>query len=111
MYRMDYDFAAILAKNIKRIRNKLNISQMELALRAGVSIAFINSIENRQKWVSAKTLSKLTAALGVLPYELFLTDDIKHNDLQLLADHHKEMITDIQDILRRYTKDVEADIL
>ncbi|WP_252723491.1 helix-turn-helix domain-containing protein [Treponema pedis] len=46
---MNYDFTAILAKNIRKIRNKLNISQMELALRAGVSIAFINSIENRTK--------------------------------------------------------------
>lgn len=84
---------------------------MELALRAGVSIAFINSIENRQKWVSAKTLTKLSAALGVLPYELFLTDDIKKDDLQLIAGNHMEMLTEMQDILARYTKNIDMDKL
>lgn len=101
---MDYDFATILAKNIRRIRRKLNISQMELALKADVSIAFINSIENKQKWVSAKTLSKLTKALEVEPYELFLTQEGKQDDLCIIAGQHKELITEIRDILNRYGK-------
>ena len=101
---MEYDFATILAKNIRRIRRKLNISQMELALKADVSIAFINSIENKQKWVSAKTLSKLTEALDIEPYELFLTQEANQEDLSISAGQHKELITEIRDILNRYGK-------
>lgn len=78
---------------------------MELALRADVSIAFINAIENKQKWVSAKTLSKITDALNTSPYELFLTDDIDKKDLRIMADRHSELIADLNSIVKKYTQD------
>jgi len=99
---MNYDYASVLAKNIKRIRNKLGMSQMELALQADVSIAFINAIENKQKWVSASTLSKITDALSAAPYELFLTDDVNEEDLNIIAGRHNELITDLNKLLKKY---------
>lgn len=101
---MGYNFMEILANNVKRLRNKLHISQMELALRADVSLAFINAIEHKQKWVSAKTLDKLAEALSVHPYELFLTNEIDTKDLEVIADKHKEMVIEIKDIINRYSK-------
>ncbi|UTC66890.1 MULTISPECIES: helix-turn-helix domain-containing protein [unclassified Treponema] len=100
---MGYDYSSILAKNIKRIRHKLEMSQMELALRADVSIAFINAIENKQKWVSASTLSKITDALNTSPYELFLTDDINEKDLMIIAGRHSELIADLNRLLKKHT--------
>ena len=99
---MSYDYESILAKNIRRIRHKLEMSQMELALRADVSIAFINAIENKQKWVSAATLSKITDALNTTPYELFLTDDISQEDLTIIAGRHNELIKDLNKLLKKY---------
>lgn len=100
---MSYDYASVLAKNIKRIRHKLEISQMELALRADVSIAFINAIENKQKWVSAATLSKITDALNTSPYELFLTDDIEETPT-MITKRHFDLIADLNKLLNKYTK-------
>ena len=102
---MSYDYASVLAKNIKRIRHKLEMSQMELALRADVSIAFINAIENKQKWVSATTLSKITDALNTSPYELFVTDDIDKKDLKVMAGRHYELIADLNVIVKKYAQD------
>lgn len=76
---------------------------MELALRADVSIAFINAIENKQKWVSAATLSKITDALNTTPYELFLTDDISQEDLTIIAGRHAELIKDLNNLLKKHT--------
>ncbi len=97
-----YDFSKILAENIRKQRKKHEISQMELALRTGVSTAFINAIENKQKWVSASTLARLSKALDVKPYELFLSGDENDKDLNIIAGKHKHMVSEIKDILERY---------
>ena len=76
---------------------------MELALRADVSIAFINAIENKQKWVSAATLSKITEALNTTPYELFITYDISQEYLSIISGRHDELIKDLNKLLNKYT--------
>ena len=81
------------------------MSQLELALRADVSIAFINAIENKQKWVSAATLSKITDALNTTPYELFITDDISKEDLTIIAGSYTELIKDLSKLLEKHTSD------
>ncbi len=100
-----YNFTNILAKNIKRLRKELGLSQMQLSLTANISLAFINAIENEQKWVSPKTLAKLCKALNIKPYELFMTDDVDSETLEIIADSHEKMLTEIKDIINKYTKD------
>ncbi len=100
-----YDFRRILGKNIRRISREKGLSQLQLSTEANVSVAFINSIENAQKWVSATTLAKICKALEVKPYELFLTEDIEPEELQMIANNHAKMITDIKDIIKKYSKD------
>ncbi len=100
-----YDFRRILAKNIRRLSKEKGLSQLQLSSEANVSAAFINSIENSQKWVSSKTLAKICEALKVKPYELFLTEDIEQEELQIIAGDHEKMITDIKDIIKKYSKE------
>ncbi len=100
-----YDFRRILAKNIRRLSKEKGLSQLQLSSEANVSAAFINSIENAQKWTSAKTLANICEALEVKPYELFLTDDIEPEELQIIAGNHAKMITDIKDIIKKYSKE------
>ena len=97
-----YNFSKILADNIRKHRKKQDISQMELALRAGVSTAFINAIENKQKWVSATTLAILAEALNIKPYELFLTGNENADDLNIIAGKHHNLMFEIKDIIARY---------
>jgi len=69
----------ILSGNVKTQRNKLKISQGWLAKAAGVSVQTINDIEGGRKWVSAKTITKLAAALDVECFQLLIPDFFHQN--------------------------------
>jgi transcriptional regulator with XRE-family HTH domain len=72
MYRLSGEEINILfGKNLKRIRNQRNISQLSLATKADLTHNFINDIENGRKWVSPDTLAKLSNALEIEPYHFF----------------------------------------
>jgi len=62
----------LFAKNLKRFRELLKISQMDLAAVSGLAHNFINDIENEKKFVSDETIAKLARALKVEPYKFFL---------------------------------------
>lgn len=94
-----------MGKNIRRISREKGLSQLQLSSKANVSVAFINAIENAQKWVSDNTLEKICEALEVKPYELFLTEDIEDEELKMIANNHEKLITDIKDIIKKYSKD------
>jgi len=64
----------ILSRNVKTRRNKLKISQEQLAKAAGLSIQTINDIEGGRKWVSSKTITKLSNALNVECFQLLIPD-------------------------------------
>jgi transcriptional regulator with XRE-family HTH domain len=62
----------LFAKNLKRFRDLLKISQLDLANASGLAHNFINDIENEKKFVSDETIAKLSKALKVEPYKFFL---------------------------------------
>jgi transcriptional regulator with XRE-family HTH domain len=70
---------ALFSRNLKRLRALANISQLNLAVEAGLTHNFINDIENGKKWVSAETIAKLAVALKAEPYQFFLSES-KWND-------------------------------
>jgi transcriptional regulator with XRE-family HTH domain len=69
----------ILSGNVKTQRNKLKISQERLAETAGLSVQTINDIEGGRKWVSAKTITKLSTALNVECFQLLIPDFFHQN--------------------------------
>jgi transcriptional regulator with XRE-family HTH domain len=73
------DVQKILSGNVKNQRNKLKLSQERLAEIAGLSVQTINDIEGGRKWVSAKTITKLSAALNVECFELLIPDFFSQN--------------------------------
>ena len=62
----------LLSQNLKKFRKERGWSQFELAEKAGISEQTMNSIEGLRLWPSDKTLSKLTSALKIAPFMLFL---------------------------------------
>jgi transcriptional regulator with XRE-family HTH domain len=68
------EIRATLSKNIKRFRAKQGLSQLQLAVNAGLAPNFINSIENGKKWVSPRTLAKLSRVLKMAPHEFFVPE-------------------------------------
>ncbi|GHV94188.1 hypothetical protein AGMMS50293_05080 [Spirochaetia bacterium] len=61
----------LLSRNIKCFRGRIGLSQMDLALKLGISTTFLSDIETGKKWVSAKTLSDIARVLKIEVFELF----------------------------------------
>lgn len=59
------DVRARLAKNVKRLRAELDVSQEELAHRAGVHRTYASDIERGTRNPSIMTVDKFAKALGV----------------------------------------------
>jgi transcriptional regulator with XRE-family HTH domain len=89
---------SLVALNLKRLRELKNISQLTLSGMTGLTHNFINDIENRTKWVSAKTIAKLASALEVEPHQFFLSASLP-DDAKLIY------LKDFQDSLAVFVRD------
>lgn len=59
---------------LKDIREKRMMTQLDLAMKSGVTPAQISRLENHPSNPRVSTLKRLAAALGVEPQELFVRD-------------------------------------
>jgi len=64
----------VFSKNVKEQRRKLGFTLEKLAELTGLAVQTINDIEGCRRWVSDKTITKLSAALQVESYQLFIAD-------------------------------------
>jgi len=69
----EYGIRTILAANVQRLRKASDLSQLDLSKLTKLTHNFINDIENEKKGISLETIGKLSKALKVEPYQLFLT--------------------------------------
>jgi len=67
---------------LKSLREEARLSQMELALAAGVSQNMIAYIENGKRTPSLTTLLKLCNALNVNPEVLFRNDESRIDNIR-----------------------------
>jgi transcriptional regulator with XRE-family HTH domain len=70
------DILATLAENVKYHRSRLELTQEELARRAGLNRSYLAGIESGRRNTSARTIEKLAGALGVAPADLLTPLDI-----------------------------------
>ena len=82
----------ILAQNMKLYRQKLGITQPELAERANISTNFIGMIEQKRKFPAPEVLERIAAALEIETSELFTTSASPQAELKKL---HKEILADL----------------
>lgn len=97
----------LFGQNVKYLRNKKRLSQIQLAEKADVTFNFINDIENGKKWVSPVTLSKLSVALGAPLYQFFIpvqatgSDDATNEKLTMFS---TDILNQIDEILKTTVK-------
>jgi len=82
----------ILAQNMKIHRQRLGITQPELAEKANISTNFIGMIEQKRKFPAPEMLDRIAAALGIETFELFATSFSPQAELRKL---HKEILADL----------------
>jgi transcriptional regulator with XRE-family HTH domain len=97
----------LLSRNLKRLRADRNLSQLSLAVKAGLAHNFINDIENGKKWISPRTLAALASALDTDPQELFLPEAAPpEQDAESLEGHLDNLSGDllhwVDDVKGRY---------
>jgi transcriptional regulator with XRE-family HTH domain len=64
----------LVAKNLRRLRREKNISQEDLADRAGVNRNYPGMLESEQHAATVDMLEKLAVALDADPAEFFRRD-------------------------------------
>ncbi|HEX9059405.1 MAG TPA: helix-turn-helix transcriptional regulator [Clostridia bacterium] len=60
-----------LGKRIKRLRKAKGLTQEQLAEKAGISMKYVQFIENAHRIPALKTLYKIARVLGVKVEEIF----------------------------------------
>jgi len=99
------DLRKILSLNIKRQREKLGITQENLAEKADISAAMMNDIEGCRTWISDKTLKNLSSALEIDAYRLFIPESISGEAIP--AEVAMELSLELHELLKIYTVNVE----
>lgn len=61
-----------IAEKVRKIRKERNISQEELAFKAGLNRAYVGYIERGERKPSVETLAKLAKALKIKMSELLI---------------------------------------
>ncbi len=64
----------IVARNLRRLRQRAGLSQEELADRAEINRNYVGMIERSENAASVDMLEKLAEALGAKPAEFFRDD-------------------------------------
>lgn len=69
------DLKEVMARNLRRIRHAKNLTQEELADRAGLSMRYVGAIERGDVSASVTVLGQIADALKVDPGELLKRSD------------------------------------
>ena len=67
---MDDAYRKIVAKNVRKFRQKLGWSQESLAEKAEMHWTFISGVERSKYNISLDSMVRIAKALGRAPYEL-----------------------------------------
>jgi len=67
---MDGTYRKIVAKNVRRFRQKLGLTQEGLAEKADMHWTYISGVERCKYNISLDSVARLAKALGRAPYEL-----------------------------------------
>jgi len=59
-----------VARNVRRLREKLDLSQEALADKCGLHRTYVGSIERAERNVSIDNIERIASALGVKPEDL-----------------------------------------
>lgn len=94
------DIATILAKNLRKLRDKAGLTQSDLAEKANVSMGTVQAYEGKRRWPELPYLEALAKALGVPAFELFSVPSQLSPTMDYLLKALKELETENQKLKR-----------
>jgi transcriptional regulator with XRE-family HTH domain len=72
----------MFARNLRRSRRWLEISQEEMALRSGMSRSYVSGVELGERNISVDNMARLAAVLGLPLYQLLDPGYVPDTDLK-----------------------------
>lgn len=66
------DWRAIVGKNVRRFRQRAQMTQEQLAFAAEIDLTYVGGIERGKRNPSVQVLARIAVALGAEPAELLL---------------------------------------
>lgn len=103
------DVRVLLARNMKRIRNILKLSQMALAERVGCSTTMIGNIETLKRFPSPENINRIAAALRVPPSELFSEVSQTINQIQTVYEVRERLEATIKKAIEEIISESESE--
>ncbi|MDR1363716.1 MAG: helix-turn-helix domain-containing protein [Spirochaetaceae bacterium] len=101
--RLKQQIRLVFGRNLKRLREKAKLSQIDLGLESGITHNFINDIEHSKRGVSLDTIAKLSKALNVSPHTFFIEDEgALEKDLTPYPEHIESLIKAVEDFRSHY---------
>jgi transcriptional regulator with XRE-family HTH domain len=95
----------ILARNFKVNRQKLGLTQEQLAEKADVSTHYIAMIETCNKYPKPEMLERLARALEVEPHRLFSAPETLDEPFERL---HQAIVADMKQLVREAVQEILA---
>jgi transcriptional regulator with XRE-family HTH domain len=92
------DIRDLVAKNIKKYRAIIGLSQARLAEKVDTSTNYIALLETKRKFPSPEMLERLASALGIDTVELFYREIAGEDAIKM---YRKAAIDDIQEVIAR----------
>lgn len=102
------DVRVLLARNMKRCRGILRLSQMALAEKVGCSTTMIGNIETLKRFPSPDNLNHIAEALRVHPSELFTEDSMAINQIQTVYEVRERLEATIKKAIAEILTDEES---
>ena len=65
------DIIEVFAKNVKKYRNKMGLSQEAFAEKSGLHRTYISALECKKRSIALDNVQKIADALEIDPYLLF----------------------------------------
>jgi transcriptional regulator with XRE-family HTH domain len=97
------DCRLLLARNMKKYRRMLGLSQSALAEKVNCSTTLIGNIEIKKRFPSSKNIDRIAKALGVKPGDLFAEGD-NSEAIGRFSDRQKRKVQLERDVMKAISK-------
>jgi transcriptional regulator with XRE-family HTH domain len=97
------DCRLLLARNMKKYRQILGLSQAALAEKVNCSTTLIGNIEIKKRFPSSKNIDRIAKALGIKQSDLFAESDASEA-VARLSDRQKRKVQLERDIRKAISK-------
>ena len=94
-------FQELFIENLRFFRKKRGISQLKFSEMINISPNYLNAVENGKNFPSLEVLQQIADTLEVLPYQLFIEQQVDTAQIQMNA-----LIPDLIRINQQFSKEI-----